>query len=422
MAGPLPFLEDPRVLAGIVVGLAVLGILSLWLLLRRTRRVVEATLRETRSQHQQETEAILQRVRDAFGSLALEVLTKNNEAFLQLAGERLGQHTRAAAGELEGKRQLIDQSMESVRAELKKMEGLVTSLERDRQQKYGELAEQLKAAAEHTGRLQETTYQLREALASSRARGQWGERMADDVLRLSGFLEGINYRKQKTLEGGRGRPDFTFLLPGDLCVHMDVKFPFDNYLRFLETREDTARGRLRDRFLKDVRGRVKEITTREYINPEENTLDYAILFIPNEQVYAFIQEEDSSLLDDALKSHVILCSPLTLYAMLTVIRQSVENFHLEKRTSEILAQMGRFDKQWEAFVRSMEKMGKRIEDAQKEYEHLTTTRRNQLDRPLRELNRIRTEREGLPAPEDEIEEEPEEDEPEADPEARHPDG
>jgi DNA recombination protein RmuC len=375
------------------LGLAALIIIALFLLFRRraSERALREALRQAGEQRNQEVEAILQRVREAFGSLSLDVLAKNSEAFLQLARESLGHHTEAASSELEGKRQLIDRSIEAMRSELKKVEEMVTAFERDRDRKYGELTEQLRKAAEGTTRLQETAQQLREALSSSRARGQWGERMAEDVLRLCGFQEGINYRRQKTLEGSGGRPDFTFLLPQGLQIHMDVKFPFENYLRYLEAQEDGEKDRRKSRFLKDVRARVREITSREYINPEENTLGYALLFIPNEALHAFILEEDSTLLDEALRSRVILCSPLTLYAVLSVIRQAVETFNLEKTTSEVLAHMASFQKQWEAFVRSMEKLGRRLEDAGQEFDHLVSTRRNQLERPLREIDRIRRE-------------------------------
>jgi DNA recombination protein RmuC len=385
-------LESPYVLAaGIAVGGLLILILLIWLTRRTSRRQFQEMLRQAEVQRTQEAEAILQRAKDTFGGLALEVLARNNEAFLQLARESLGQHTQAASKELEGKRQLIDQSLVAMRSELKRVEDMVTSFERDREKKYGQLAEQLKSTAEGTNRLQETTYQLREALSSSRARGQWGERMAEDVLRLSGFLEGVNYQKQKTLGDGAGRPDFTFFLPQGLQIHMDVKFPFDNYLRYLEAQDENEKLRRKDRFLKDVRARIREITTRDYINPEDNTLDYALLFIPNEQVYSFIQEEDAAIMDDGLKSRIILCSPLTLYAMLTVIRQAVENFRLEKMTSQVLSHMASFQKQWEAFIRSMDKMGKRIEEAQQEFEHLLSTRKNQLEKPLREIERLRKE-------------------------------
>jgi DNA recombination protein RmuC len=177
---------------------------------------------------------------------------------------------------------------------------------------------------------------------------------------------------------------------------MDVKFPLNNYLRYLEAGGESDREKYRSQFLRDVRGRIKEVTTRDYINPAENTLDYVIVFIPNEQVYAFINEHDRSLLDDALRNRVILCSPITLYAILAVIRQAVENFNLEKTTEQILSLLGSFSKQWSLFLKSLEKMGKKIEDAQSEFTALNATRRNQLERPLKQIEDLRKQKGILP--------------------------
>ncbi len=263
------------------------------------------------------------------------------------------------------------------------------------------------------------TNSLREALASPKVRGQWGERMAEDVLRLAGFVEGVNYWKQKTLEGAGSRPDFTFMLPRDLILNMDVKFPLDNYLKYLEA-PDAEKEKHRGDFLRDVRARIKEVTNRDYINASQNTIDYVILFIPNEQVYAFIHEQDRSILDEGLRNKVIFCSPVTLFAVLAVIRQAVDNFALEQTSNEILILLGSFKKQWEEFVAKMEQMGKKIEDARKEYEALTTTRRRQLEKPLDKIESLRTQRglpftyeenddRAIPVPDDDIEDEPRDD-------------
>jgi DNA recombination protein RmuC len=176
---------------------------------------------------------------------------------------------------------------------------------------------------------------------------------------------------------------------------MDVKFPLDNYLRYFNAESETDKKTYKDQFLKDVRKRIKEVTTRDYINPAENTVDYVIAFIPNEQVYAFINENDNSMLDEALKNKVILCSPFTLYAILAVIRQAVDNFNLEKTSAQILSLLGEFNKQWVAFLKSLEKMGEKIEEAQKEFNALTSTRRNKLEHSLRQIDDLRNQKEFL---------------------------
>jgi DNA recombination protein RmuC len=238
---------------------------------------------------------------------------------------------------------------------------------------------------------------LHNALAGTGTRGQWGERMAEDVLRLAGFIEGVNYLKQKTLAEAATRPDYTFILPKGLKLNMDVKFPLNNYLKFLESKSENDQQHHRTLFLRDVRQRVKEVTGRSYINPADNTVDYVLVFIPNEQVYAFIHENDQLLLDEALRQKVILCSPVTLYAVLAVIRQAVDYFNLEKTAAQILSLLGAFNKQWSMFMQSFDKLGNRIEETQKEYQRLTTTRKNQLDRQISKIEDIRQQRQIEPA-------------------------
>ncbi len=345
---------------------------------------------------QQILEKSVSELKTSFGDLSFEALRKSTEEFLKLAKSRFETERDVSARELESKKALIDAQLKKMNNELENVSELVRQLEKDRASKFGQLTSELKASQEQVAQLLKTTNALREALASTKARGQWGERMAEDVLRVAGFVENINYLRQKAVAGAGTRPDFTFLLPKGLSLNMDVKFPLDNYLRYLEADSDIERQQYRNNFLRDVRARIKEITTRDYINPEQNTLDYVLLFIPNEQVYSFIQEQDPLIAEEALKNKVVICSPITLFAVLAVIRQAVDNFALEKISGEILTLLGAFKKQWQAFMARLETLGKRIEDARKEYETLMTTRKRQLEKPLNRLDELREHR-GLPA-------------------------
>ncbi len=343
--------------------------------------------------------AVFRRRTDPTATLVAElrqVSAEERQAALQAAVEQVLTGNRAvmeaerarSTEELDGKKSLIDQQLEAMAGELGKVGELVKELERDRATKFGALANQLQTQSEGLTALTETTQGLREALSSTKARGQWGERMAEDVLRLAGLLENVNYRKQGAIEGG-GVPDFTFFLPQGMTLHMDVKFPLDNYLRFLEADSDLERERCRKEFLKDVRQRLKELTVRDYVSPAEGTVDCVLLFIPNEQVYAFIQEQDRSILDDALRNKVVFCSPLTLYAVLAVIRQAVDNFRLEQASKEILGLLQGFERQWDKFVDQMDKVGRGLETAGKAFGELEGTRRRMLERQLDKIDALR---------------------------------
>jgi DNA recombination protein RmuC len=377
--------------AGFVLGLGAAFILRL-VQSKTARELADELFKESEAQRKAQVDAVVENVKASFGSLSLDALSKSTEEFLKLAKARLESEREVSVKELDGKKGLIDQQLQRMTGELDNVSKLMQELEKDRVEKFGELSSHLKVVGDQTRVLTQTTNTLREALASSRARGQWGERMAEDVLQIAGFIENINYLKQKAIEGGT-RPDFTFLLPQELKLNMDVKFPLDNYLRFLEAQSEADKTKFRNDFLRDVKNKIKDVTTRDYINPEQNTVDYVLLFIPNEQVYAFIHEQDYSILDDGIKNHVIFCSPITLFAVLAVIRQAVDNFSLEKTSNEILSLFGAFRKQWDEFIKKLELLGKRIEDVQKEYDSLRSVRRRQLEKPLHKIESLRTQRE-----------------------------
>jgi DNA recombination protein RmuC len=386
------------ILVPLVIGFVLGLVVALFLRLiqgKSARSLAEEIFQENEEQRKASIDAILENMKATFGNLSLDALSKSTEEFLKLAKARLDSERETSLRELDSKKGLIDQQLHQMSSKLEDVSRLMKELEKDRESKFGELASHLNAATQQTTVLMQTTAQLREVLASTKARGQWGERMAEDVLRLAGFIEGVNYLKQKAIDGAGSRPDFTFILPKNLQLNMDVKFPLNNYVRFLETGVESEKTRFRNDFLRDVKARIREVTSREYINPEQNTVDYVLLFIPNEQIYSFIHNEDSSILDEGLKSRVIFCSPITLFAVLAVIRQAVDNFALEKTSNEILSLLGVFKKQWDEFTGRFEVLGKRIEDVQKEYALLTTTRRRQLERPLQKIDDLRTQK-GLP--------------------------
>jgi len=351
--------------------------------------LARSILDETDRHRSAEFDRLSNHMKDSFGALSLQALYRNSEEFLKMARETLGNQMEMGGRELESKKALIDQVLGGMKGDLLKVQELITTFEKDREQKFGELKFQMGHAAEQTRMLRETAEGLRSALTNTKIRGQWGERMAEDVLRASGLVEGVNYVKQETQESTGKRPDYTFFLPGGKKVHMDVKFPLDNYLRFVEAEGEEERERCKTQFLRDVRLRIRDVSTREYVRPEDQTVDCLIVFIPNEQVFAFIHECDATIMDEAMARQVVLCSPVTLYAVLAVIRRGVENFHLEKTASRILTLFSSFYRQWNDFVGTMERMGKKIEEAQREYEALVSVRRNQLERSLQKIEEMR---------------------------------
>lgn len=326
-----------------------------------------------------------------FNELSQTALDSQSERFLQLAETKLQAQTKEGEKDLEGKKKLIDSSLTNLKGDLNKVENLISEMEKQRSQAYGGLANQLKTATEQTRNLQQVTSELKAVLSNTKVRGQWGERMAEDILRMAGFIEGVQYEKQEMQEGGKSKPDFTFKMPDGHILNMDVKFPLNSYLNYLSADADVDKESHKKQFLRDAKLRITEIGDRNYIN--NNTLDYVLLFIPNEQVYSFINEHDRTILDEALKRKVIICGPNTLYAILAVVRQAADNFQLEKTSSEILKVLADFKKQWGLYTGEFDKLEKQFETFEKTFVNVKNNRVRLLEKQLDKVEELRNSQE-----------------------------
>ena len=311
-----------------------------------------------------------------FKSLASDIAKENREDFLNIAGEKFKNISKQADENLTKKKELIDQNLGDMKKTLKSLHDQSVKLTGN-----------LETSSRETQKLQESTSKLREILSSSQKRGQWGERMVEDILDFIGFMEDKNYIKQTQVESGE-KPDYTFLLPKEKKLNMDVKFPLASYERYINAELDEEREAQKKEFLKDVKKHIKDVAGREYVNPAEGTVDYVLLFIPNESIYGFINQEDTKLIDYALEKKVLLCSPLTLYAMLSLIYQATRNFAMEEKATEVMNLLNAFRLQWGKYVEVMDKMGRSLDTAKKDFDTLVTTRKKQLEKPLSQIEEI----------------------------------
>jgi DNA recombination protein RmuC len=355
---------------------------------------LESVLRESMASALDELRAQAGAERDVAVRAALEqAAVLNRESYGAAA-----QHAREqSVAELGARHEVIDTRLDQVqdelRLELTKLGSIVSGLAEQSAQRFGQVDQSLRSHAEVTHALGESARALREAMASPTARGQWGERMAEDVLRLAGFVENVNYVKQTQLGGATGRPDFTFPLPKGHELYMDVKFPMAGYLRYLEAGTDAERQTHRGAFLRDVRARIRELAKRDYARESaRDSVDYVLMFLPNEQLTGFIYEHDPTLIDDAMGQRVVMCSPLTLFAFLGVIRQAYDNFVTEQTSDQILAIMGKFGVQWQKYNDQLDKLHAKFDLLDRQFDELMGPRRRQLEKPLQQLDAVRRER------------------------------
>jgi DNA recombination protein RmuC len=316
-------------------------------------------------------------MKQEFENISNKVLLENQNQFLNLAKSEFEQLNKNSVKELDGKKELIDSTLKEMKDNLDNLSKNTIALEG-----------QMKESKESVGKLNDTTSQLRQILSSSQARGQWGERMVKDILDFIGLVEGINYTQQEQMSDGKDRPDFTFLLPDEKVINMDVKFPLSRYEKYVSAGSDSEKESEKKAFLTDVRNRVNEVSKRGYIDPKGSTVDYVLLFIPNESIYAFLNQEDHELIDFSLGKKILLCSPITLYAILSLIRQAVSNFAMEKKAGEMQELVGLFKKQWDLFTGKIDSLGKSLGALSNHYEDLKGPRLRELEKPMDKISEL----------------------------------
>ena len=310
---------------------------------------------------------------------ATKVLSDANNAAAKLADERLNNQASALEEQTSRLMQPFADQMKILHTEVEKLRA--NNLE-----KFGSVDSAVQGLA-----LQ--TKALNGVLSSAQGRGNWGERMLEDILSESGFLRGINYEKQETLAEG-GRPDYSFFLPPDRVLYLDSKFPLDNYLEYFSAVEENSRNDYKNRFIKNVEERVKELEKRNYVSQSTRSpLDYVLLFIPNEGVISFIQQHKPSLIDESVAKRVILCSPLTLYTFLGVVRQATDSFHMEQNANEVLSLLKSFGTAWEAYTKYLKEIQGHFDKIRTKLTAITTGKvAGALRKPLDRVEALTKER------------------------------
>ena len=333
-------------------------------------------------------------VADALNAALLQISNQarhDREESIRMATDLI---TKASNDQLGARADVINSTMLGVKSEvagqLKKIDDALNTLRESSATQYGNMEQAVSV-------LSKRTENLNDVLSSSQARGQWGERLAEDMLRKAGFIEGINYEKQEIINGG-GKPDYTFKMPPDRVLYMDVKFPLDKYAEYINAESDALKAQARLAFLAAVKGHVDTLAKRDYVDKSnDNTIDYVLMFVPNESISGFVHEASPSLIDDALDRKVVLCSPLTLYAFLVVIRQAADSFHTEQTAATIMQRVNQFAKQFDEYTGAVDQVSKSFGKLQNEIDSIATggTRFKKLNVPVREIEKLRK-NQGIP--------------------------
>ena len=262
------------------------------------------------------------------------ILDQANESLVRMADAKLGAESSKGRIDLENKRAEIERLVKVIQDDLKESKKDLEVSEKERINSFSALKNSLDEYKKITEQLSVSTENLRKVLSNNQLRGQFGEQVADDLLKMAGFVVGETYTRQESDNGSR--PDFTIYLPDRTKINVDAKFPYSALQRMSETDDVETKNRYMKQFESDIKEKIKQVTTREYISVEDGTVDFVILFIPNEMIFSFIYDKMPQIWEDAMSRKVILAGPFSFTAILRMIKQAYENFRIQENIYKIV--------------------------------------------------------------------------------------
>jgi DNA recombination protein RmuC len=293
----------------------------------------------------------------------------------------------------------LTQQQDAINAQLR---GITDQVNRQLQASSGEISKRLDNAARVIGDVQKNIGELSEAsrrifevgkdiatlqeiLQPPKLRGGLGEQFLGEL--LSQILPPEFFTLQYQFPSGE-RVDAVVKL-GERLVPIDSKFPLDNFKRIIECKTEEERKTYQKAFYRDVRKHIDDIAGK-YIMPQEGTYDFALLYIPAENVYyetitkdeAF--GEEKGILNYALKKKVIPVSPNSFFAYLQVIVLGLRGLKIEKDAQRILDSLASLNKELEGFQGDFQLVGRHMTNAMSKFEDA----RRRLDKFTFRLDQI----------------------------------
>lgn len=366
---------DAQLLLFVVLNITVIGVVAFVLLNQ---------LKKQQPDSEEARNKMKSLVNEIFGEVTQKVGEQNRQI--------LRNEKEIISTDLQNRQNQIEKIVLELRRELNERQDEIRQLEGDRLKQFSQISTHIREHQQITKELQSSTEKLSKVLTNNQKRGEWGEHILDDILQTAGLIENVHYSRQHTLGKTNVKPDVTLLLPDKRVVAIDVKFPYSAIQKMADTDSTIEKETYRKEFIQDVKAKVQQLVQRGYINSEEGTLDYAILFVPNEMLFSYINQNCPEVIDVAMRSKIMIVSPFTFLIVARTIVESYRNFMMENHLRDIIKYIGDFVEEWGRFEGEFGKFDEQLDKMRKSYDQITNTRYNRMR--LR-INRIEEYRHGM---------------------------
>lgn len=305
-------------------------------------------------------------------STSLLVLQKETESLRRELQDSMASNMALINQQLSQVTTQVNKQLESVTSQVQTSTGQINV-------RMDNAANAVKEVSKTLGELGEATKQvfdvgkdiasLQDILKAPKLRGELGEFFLGDL--LAQILPKENYELQYGFKTG-ARVDAIVKL-SDTVISVDSKFPLENFVKIIETDSPEEKKASKRKFIKDVKNRIDEIAD-SYILPDEGTLNFALMYIPAENVYYETIIKDEEFGDDkqisayAFSKRVIPVSPNSFYAYLQTIIMGLRGMEVSKEAQTILKHIDGLQNEFSKFVVDFDTIGKHIGNTRNKYE------------------------------------------------------
>lgn len=307
------------------------------------------------------------------------------EQLLTIARERLGTDQQLARQDMDSKRDVIARMIDEVRKDIAHGKERLRESDEQRVTTFSALRQELEIHKELLTDLRGTTDDLKNVLSNNQMRGAFGEQVAENLLKMAGFVVGQDYVYNQEQERADTRPDFTIFLPDRTKINVDVKFPYSALMKMSSAKDAQEKELYRKQFSSDVKQKIKQVVTRDYINPEDRTVDFVILFIPNEMIFSFIYDQLPEVWEEAMMKKVIMAGPFSFTAILRMVKQAYSNFRYQENLHHVIGLIQKFETEYDKYSESVDVLGDRLESVKKQFDAVAGTRTRVLGRLIDQI-------------------------------------
>lgn len=299
------------------------------------------TLRQERKNFEEKASLIKSledQFKNTFKALSADALSENNKSFLDLAQMAFAKIQEKNKSELDLSAKNMEHLVTPIKQTLSTVGEQLNALEKSRIGAYEALQQQVKDLLHSQNLLKNETTQLVSALKAPASRGRWGEIQLRRVVELAGMIKHCDFDEQVSVtnDDKKVRPDMIIHYPGGKQVIVDSKVPLTAYLKSLEVSDENEKKSLLAEHARQVRAHVVDLARKEYWTYITPSPEFVVMFLPGETFLSLALEQDPTLIEFAMKEHVIITTPTTFLALLHTVACGWKQNDMETNAQAII--------------------------------------------------------------------------------------